>query len=70
MLFQDDKIKQSFKMKLEMAKFLQHTLDEMAVTGKGRSSKSAKEFVEFFEKVMYQIVMFYISGNLPGSHWG
>lgn len=52
MLFQDDKIKQSFKMKLEMAKFLQHTLDEMAVTGKGRSSKSAKEFVEFFEKVI------------------
>lgn len=58
MLFQDDKIKQSFKMKLEMAKFLQHTLDEMAVTGKGRSSKSAKEFVEFFEKVMNQILMF------------
>lgn len=52
-LFQDDKIKQSFKMKLEMAKFLQQTLDEMAVTGKGHSSKAAKDFVEFFEKVMY-----------------
>lgn len=52
-LFQDDKMKQSLKMKLEMAKFLQQTLDEMAVTGKGHSSKAAKDFVEFFEKVMY-----------------
>lgn len=46
-------MKQSLKMKLEMAKFLQQTLDEMAVTGKGHSSKAAKDFVEFFEKVMY-----------------
>ncbi|KAG8321009.1 letm1 and EF-hand domain-containing protein 1, mitochondrial [Homalodisca vitripennis] len=34
-----------------MAKFLQQTLDEMAVTGKGHSSKAAKDFVEFFEKL-------------------
>uniref|UniRef100_A0A1B6CH06 Mitochondrial proton/calcium exchanger protein n=1 Tax=Clastoptera arizonana TaxID=38151 RepID=A0A1B6CH06_9HEMI len=47
----EDKIKQSLKVKLEMAKFLQHTLDDMAVTGKGHSSQSAKEFVEFFEKI-------------------
>lgn len=59
-LFQDDKMKQSLKMKLEMAKFLQQTLDEMAVTGKGHSSKAAKDFVEFFEKVMYCLVFFYL----------
>lgn len=47
----DHKMKQALKVKLEMAKFLQQTLDDMAVEGKGRSSKSAKEFTEFFVKV-------------------
>lgn len=47
----EDKMKQSLKVKLEMAKFLQQTLDEMAVTSKGHSSKAAKDFVEFFHKV-------------------
>ncbi|PSN54988.1 hypothetical protein C0J52_02342 [Blattella germanica] len=47
----DHKMKQALKVKLEMAKFLQQTLDDMAVQGKGRSSKSAKEFSEFFTKV-------------------
>ncbi|XP_054258108.1 mitochondrial proton/calcium exchanger protein-like isoform X2 [Macrosteles quadrilineatus] len=46
-----NKMKQSLKVKLEMAKFLQQTLDEMAVTSKGHSSKAAKDFVEFFHKV-------------------
>ncbi|KAI5706508.1 hypothetical protein M8J75_008806 [Diaphorina citri] len=47
----EDKMKQSLKVKLEMAKFLQKTLDNMGVAGKGRSSESAKEFSEFYEKV-------------------
>ncbi|KAL1122984.1 hypothetical protein AAG570_003308 [Ranatra chinensis] len=47
----EDKIKQALKVKLEMAKFLQRTLDDMAVAGKGHSSQSAKEFAQFFEKV-------------------
>uniref|UniRef100_A0A8D9AR18 Mitochondrial proton/calcium exchanger protein n=1 Tax=Cacopsylla melanoneura TaxID=428564 RepID=A0A8D9AR18_9HEMI len=47
----EDKMKQSLKVKLEMAKFLQKTLDNMGVAGKGRSSESAKEFQEFYEKV-------------------
>lgn len=35
-----------------MAKFLQTTLDEMALQSKGEShSERAKEFAEFFEKV-------------------
>jgi hypothetical protein len=44
-------MKQALKVKLEMAKFLQQTLDDMAVQGKGRSSEAAKEFAEFFIKV-------------------
>ncbi|XP_050716554.1 mitochondrial proton/calcium exchanger protein-like isoform X3 [Eriocheir sinensis] len=45
------KMKKKLKMKLEMAKFLQQTLDSMSVEAKGRSSESAKEFVSFFEKI-------------------
>lgn len=48
-------MKQSLKVKLEMAKFLQQTLDDMAVTGKGHSSQAAKDFVDFFQKVMYEL---------------
>nr|CAH7741888.1 unnamed protein product [Callosobruchus chinensis] len=47
----EDKIKQSLKVKLEMAKFLQGTLDEMAVQHKDRYSDKAREFVEWFNKV-------------------
>ncbi|XP_068220539.1 mitochondrial proton/calcium exchanger protein isoform X2 [Palaemon carinicauda] len=45
------KMKKMLKSKLEMAKFLQQTLDNMAVQAKGHRSESAKEFVLFFEKV-------------------
>ncbi|XP_066909089.1 mitochondrial proton/calcium exchanger protein [Halyomorpha halys] len=48
---QEDKIKKNLKVKLEMTKFLQQTLDEMAVSSKGHSSVAAKEFAEFFQKV-------------------
>uniref|UniRef100_A0A069DWN5 Mitochondrial proton/calcium exchanger protein n=1 Tax=Panstrongylus megistus TaxID=65343 RepID=A0A069DWN5_9HEMI len=47
----EDKLKRGLKVKLEMAKFLQRTLDDMAVTGKGHSSDAAKDFAQFFEKV-------------------
>ncbi len=45
------KLKTSLKVKLEMAKFLQQTLDEMALKGSGHQSKTAKEFAEFFVKI-------------------
>ncbi|XP_071515610.1 mitochondrial proton/calcium exchanger protein isoform X2 [Panulirus ornatus] len=45
------KMKKRLKVKLEMAKFLQQTLDSMAVQAKGHRSESAKEFVKFFEKI-------------------
>ncbi|XP_046386717.1 mitochondrial proton/calcium exchanger protein [Ischnura elegans] len=47
----EDKMKKALKVKLEMAKFLQETLDDMAVTTKGHFSQSAKDFAEFFTKV-------------------
>lgn len=47
----EDKIKQNLKVKLEMAKFLQGTLDEMSVQHKDRYSDSAKDFLEWFHKV-------------------
>lgn len=49
-------------MKMEMTKFLQQTLDEMAVSSKGHSSLAAKNFAEFFQKVsapkysIYQLI--------------
>lgn len=45
------KLKTSLKVKLEMAKFLQQTLDEMALKGNGHQSQTAKEFAEFFLKI-------------------
>lgn len=38
-----------------MAKFLQETLDNMSVSGKGHTCESAKEFAEFFAKVFKQL---------------
>lgn len=47
----EDKLKQALKVKIEMAKFLQKTLDDMAVQSTDYKSKKAKEFAEFFYKV-------------------
>jgi len=52
LLFQESKIKKELKLKIEMAKFLQNTLDEMTLKAKGEShSHKAKQFAQFFEKV-------------------
>lgn len=47
----EDKLKNAFKVKIEVAKFLQKTLDDMAVQSSGHKSDKAKEFSEFFYKV-------------------
>lgn len=49
----EDKLKASLQVKLEVAKFLQKTLDEMAVQNHGEDNKSedAKQFSEFFKNV-------------------
>jgi len=39
------------QVKIEMAKFLQKTLDEMALQSSDHKSEKAKEFAEFFYKV-------------------
>lgn len=48
---QDVKIKQNLKVKIEMAKFLQKTLDDMTVQHKDHRSEAAKEFSNFFQRV-------------------
>ncbi|KAF4527371.1 hypothetical protein B566_EDAN015911 [Ephemera danica] len=47
----EDKMKQALKVKLEMAKFLQQTLDNMSLQSKGHHSEAAKNFAEFFEQM-------------------
>ncbi|XP_046749325.1 mitochondrial proton/calcium exchanger protein [Diprion similis] len=47
----EDKLKQALKVKLEVAKFLQKTLDDMAVQSSDRNSEKAKEFSDFFYKI-------------------
>ncbi|XP_075169588.1 leucine zipper and EF-hand containing transmembrane protein 1 [Haematobia irritans] len=47
----EDKLKQNVQVRLEMAKFLQKTLDEMAVQHKEHKSEDAKQFDEFFQKI-------------------
>lgn len=47
----ETKARNQLKVKLEMAKFLQKTLDEMDMQNKERNSDEAKEFVNFFNKV-------------------
>lgn len=47
----EDKARKNLKVKLEMAKFLQKTLDEMDVSNKDHRSEEAKEFIMFFNKL-------------------
>lgn len=46
----DEKLKQNLKVKLEMAKFLQKTLDEMSVQHQDHRSEAAKQFSEFVKR--------------------
>lgn len=48
---QETKVKQNLKVKIEMAKFLQKTLDDMTVQHKDHRSEAAKEFSEFFQRL-------------------
>lgn len=47
----EDKLKQALQVRLEMAKFLQKTLDEMTVQHKEHRSEEAKQFELFFQKI-------------------
>ena len=48
---QADRKKNELKVKLQMAKFLQGTVEEMAVAGRKNKREAVEEFAEFFEKV-------------------
>ena len=49
---QETRKKQQLKVKIQMAKFLQDTIEDMAVTGKNKKKREAvEEFARFFEKV-------------------
>ena len=47
------------QVKLQMAKFLQDTIEEMAVKSSNPNKKeSVLEFADFFEKVLYQTFLY------------
>lgn len=46
-----EKLRQSLSVRLEVAKFLQQTLDQMPVQHKEHSSEEAKQFEAFFTKI-------------------
>ncbi|XP_033253402.1 mitochondrial proton/calcium exchanger protein-like [Drosophila miranda] len=50
---QQDKLRQSLGVRLEVAKFLQQTLDQMPVQHKEHSSEEAKAFEAFFNKIRH-----------------
>ena len=55
--FQEEAKKKQLKVKIQMAKFLQDTVEEMAVSAnKKKTQEAVVEFANFFEKVR------------PGSH--
>ena len=54
---QDEKIRKKLKVKIEMAKFLQDTLEEIALEKRGKAVKGSEEeskayeFSQFLKKV-------------------
>lgn len=64
-------MKKSLKVKLEMAKFLQKTLDEMAVTAKDKdhSSNAAKQFANFFDRVILITILISMTLKCFGTQW-
>ncbi|SPP73356.1 mitochondrial proton/calcium exchanger protein [Drosophila guanche] len=50
---QQEKLRQSLSVRLEVAKFLQKTLDQMPVQHKEHSSEEAKQFEAFFNRIRH-----------------
>ena len=51
LMLQRAKYRKKLKMKLEMAKFLQDTVEEISLQKKGAQSEKVHEFKQFMEKV-------------------
>lgn len=58
LLFQQEKLKKQLKAKLEVAKFLQDTLEDTALKSKKKRSNDTltDQFAEFMQKVVLPIV--------------
>ena len=54
-----EKRRKRLKLKLEMAKFLQDTIEETALQRTNASGDSVYEFVKFTEKVIYLLLHLY-----------
>jgi LETM1 and EF-hand domain-containing protein 1 len=53
-----EKRRKRLKLKLEMAKFLQDTIEETALQRKDASGESVHDFVKFIEKVFHFHLVF------------
>lgn len=49
---QEERLKKELRVKLEMAKFLQDTVEEIALRNKAAKGNVTEEFSTFFQKVM------------------
>ena len=54
MCVQDERLKKELRVKLEMAKFLQDTVEEIALRNKASKGDVTEEFSTFFQKVLSQ----------------
>lgn len=50
--FQEERLKKELRVKLEVAKFLQDTIEEMALRNKAAKGDVTTEFSSFFQKVI------------------
>lgn len=50
-LTQEERLKTELRVKLEMAKFLQDTIEEIALRNKAAQGNVTEEFSTFFQKV-------------------
>lgn len=48
---QEERLKKELRVKLELAKFLQDTIEEMALKNKAAKGNVTKDFSTFFQKV-------------------
>ena len=51
LVVQEERLKKELRVKLEMAKFLQDTVEEIALRNKASKSSVTKEFSTFFQMV-------------------
>lgn len=53
---QEERLKKELRVKLELARFLQDTIEEMALKNKAATGNATKDFSAFFQKVLCRAV--------------